>query len=441
MPASVEHRDEGARARRARRRWTWACGARVRHEGVLRKARRVVLPGATGSGEAGRGARWMTRAWPEAELMGPAGQQYRSGASPERTGTLRRGVRSTTPASLAYPMKLRWLLLGLLVTLLLVPAGVLTAARVLDLPGGTWRAAGRVHAVRPGALPPRAAAPAAGLGPRPRLLAGYGAAARAGCRWSGSRCTRTGPAAPFVGGASAEAASTARRCTVMTANLRFGRADVPQRRRARGARRTSTCWCSRRSRRRRPSGLHAAGVGQAFRHRAGRPAAGAGGTLVFSRTRLSRVRRVPTKFASYAMDVRLPGVHGARGGRVHLLAVHPLPPIGDVSGWRADQLVVAPGGPGARRAHGAGRRPQRDDGPRLAARAGRARLPGRRHAGAVRLAAPWPSAGVVSRFGVDVPPLVAIDHVFVKDGLRAQRTETFGVDGTDHRALVATLAR
>src|SRR3954451_13400979 len=36
------------------------------------------------------------------------------------------------------PMRLRWLLLGLLVTLLLVPAILLTAARLLEPSGGTW---------------------------------------------------------------------------------------------------------------------------------------------------------------------------------------------------------------------------------------------------------------------------------------------------------------
>src|SRR6478735_10698624 len=35
-------------------------------------------------------------------------------------------------------MKLRWLLLGVLTTLVLVPALLLTTARALDLPGGTW---------------------------------------------------------------------------------------------------------------------------------------------------------------------------------------------------------------------------------------------------------------------------------------------------------------
>jgi endonuclease/exonuclease/phosphatase (EEP) superfamily protein YafD len=53
----------------------------------------------------------------------------------------------------------------------------------------------------------------------------------------------------------------------------------------------------------------------------------------------------------------------------------------------------------------------------------------------------WPSAGEVSGFGVPAPPLIAIDHVLVRGGLRAVRTTTYEVDGTDHRALVARLVR
>ena len=52
----------------------------------------------------------------------------------------------------------------------------------------------------------------------------------------------------------------------------------------------------------------------------------------------------------------------------------------------------------------------------------------------------WPSAGMVSRFGVTVPPLLAIDHVLVDEGLRAVATRSYPVPGTDHRALVATLS-
>jgi endonuclease/exonuclease/phosphatase (EEP) superfamily protein YafD len=336
-------------------------------------------------------------------------------------------------------MKLRWLLLGLLVTLLLVPAGFLTAARVLDLPGGTWV---RLVAFTPYALVLYLLA----------LLLLLVAWARGRGFWRGTArllalLSLLGVAVhaywasgPFLGGPSAEAATSSRPVKVMTSNLRFGRADT-----ARvvelAVRQDVDVLVLEEVTPQALAGLRQAGVGQAFGHRVGRPAAGPGGTMVFSRTRLSDVRRVPTKFASYAMDVRLPGVHGAPGGRVHLRAVHPLPPIGDVSGWHADQLVVRQAARGL-------------DRPTVLAgdlnatmdHAPMRELVGRGYQDAATQARSgwqpsWPSAGVVSRFGVDVPPLVAIDHVFVNDGLRAVRTDTFTVDGTDHQALVATLAR
>jgi endonuclease/exonuclease/phosphatase (EEP) superfamily protein YafD len=47
----------------------------------------------------------------------------------------------------------------------------------------------------------------------------------------------------------------------------------------------------------------------------------------------------------------------------------------------------------------------------------------------------------VSDFGVAVPSMIPIDHVFLSAGLRALRTESVTIDGTDHRALVATVGR
>jgi hypothetical protein len=52
----------------------------------------------------------------------------------------------------------------------------------------------------------------------------------------------------------------------------------------------------------------------------------------------------------------------------------------------------------------------------------------------------WPSEGVVSPLGIDVPSLVAIDHVMSR-GLQATHTATYPIAGSDHRALLATLAR
>ncbi len=134
------------------------------------------------------------------------------------------------------------------------------------------------------------------------------------------------------------------------------------------------------------------------------------------------------------MDVRLPT------GTLHLLAVHPRPPTGDVDGWRTDHEVV-------RRAASA------LDGPSLVVgdlnattdhRPVRALL-GDGWADAATSARSgwqptWPADGVVTRFGVELPSLFAIDHVLTRGGPRATRTESVTVDGSDHRALLAVLS-
>ena len=122
------------------------------------------------------------------------------------------------------------------------------------------------------------------------------------------------------------------------------------------------------------------------------------------------VRRLHTEFAGYGLDLATP----ASGG--HLIAVHPRPPVGDVSGWRMDHGVI-----------------------RHAARAtsDRTMVVGDLNAtmdhvplrtlvgGGFEDAATqadsgwqptWPAAGKVSRLGVPVPSMVAIDHVLLKPG-------------------------
>ena len=42
--------------------------------------------------------------------------------------------------------------------------------------------------------------------------------------------------------------------------------------------------------------------------------------------------------------------------------------------------------------------------------------------------------------GRRIPPLLPIDHVLVNDRLTATSVTTFGVAGTDHRGILATLA-
>lgn len=138
------------------------------------------------------------------------------------------------------------------------------------------------------------------------------------------------------------------------------------------------------------------------------------------------------------MDVRLTGATAARSS-VHLLAVHPRPPIGAAAQWRADQMVVRQAARGLER-------PTMVVGDLNATmdHAPMRELVGRGYDDAAtqarsRWQPTWPSAGVVSRFGVVVPPLLAIDHVLVNHGLHAVRPESYTVGATDHRALVAAI--
>ena len=328
-------------------------------------------------------------------------------------------------------MKVRWLLLGLLVTALLVPAFLLTGDRLLDPQGGTWV---RLIAFTPYAVLLYAAALL------PLLLAWW----RGHGFWRGTArllvvVSLVGmllhafwASGPFVGTPAADAASP-HRLHVMTANLRFGEADTPRVVEVALADDVDVLVLQEVT----PealSGLEAAGLDQALEHRAGRPADGPAGTMVFSRYPLRSVHRLATMFGSYAMDVRTPA------GRVHLLAVHPRPPIGDVTGWRTDQGVV-----------------------RHAARATSERtlvvgdlnatmdhVPMRSLVGIgfqdaatqadSQWQPTWPAAGEVSRLGFSVPSLVPIDHVLLSKGMRALHTESVTVQDTDHRALVATVA-
>jgi endonuclease/exonuclease/phosphatase family metal-dependent hydrolase len=328
-------------------------------------------------------------------------------------------------------MKLRWLLLGLLVTGLLVPAFLLTGDRLLDPQGGTWV---RLIAFTPYAVLLYAAALL------PLLLAwwrGHGvwrgtARALVVVSLAGMLLHAFWASGPFVGTPAADAMSP-HRLHVMTANLRFGQADTPRVVEVALADDVDVLVLQEVT----PealSGLEAAGLDQALEHRAGAPANGPAGTMVFSRYPLRSVHRLATALGSYAMDVRTPA------GPVHLLAVHPRPPIGDVTGWRTDQGVV-----------------------RHAARAtsGRTLVVGDLNATMDHVPMrslvgigfedaatqadsqwqpTWPAAGQVSRFGFSMPSLVPIDHVLLSKGMHALSTESVTVQDTDHRALVATIA-
>jgi endonuclease/exonuclease/phosphatase (EEP) superfamily protein YafD len=329
-------------------------------------------------------------------------------------------------------VKLRWLLLGVLVTLCLVPAVLLTTARVLQPPGGAW--------VRLVAFTPFGT-----------VLYALAALLLALAWWRGRGWWRAGArllvvvslvgalvhgfwaSGPYVGAPTA-AAGGGDGLRVMTVNLRFGRADtavVVEQAQKWGVDvlvlEEVTPYAL--------SQLRSAGLDAAYPHSVGRAQDGPAGTMVVSTHRLTRAHRVGTGFASYVMTVHAPG------GPLRLLAVHPRAPIGAARGWHADQLVVRAAARAIR-------------GPAVLAgdfnatmdHTSMRELVGRGYQDAATQARSgwqptWPASGEVTRLGIPVPSLVAIDHVLTRGGPYAVRTETLTIPRTDHRALVAFLRR
>jgi endonuclease/exonuclease/phosphatase (EEP) superfamily protein YafD len=329
-------------------------------------------------------------------------------------------------------MRLRWLLLGLVVGLLLVPALLVTTARALDLPGGLWV---RLVAFT---LPATVLYIAAAFLLTLAWLRGRGGLAvrvLAVVALVGVALHAYWSSGPFVGGSPAEAAGR-NRINVMTSNLRFGQGDTARVAGLVASHHVDVLVLEEVT----PAavaGLRSAGLERVLSHHAGRPVAETtAGTMVFSRTRLSHVHLLQTRFQSYSLDVALPGSRAT----LHLVAAHPGPPTGDISRWHADQAAVRRAAAGLR-------------GPAVIAGDLNAtmdhsplrELAGRGYDDAATAAKSgwqptWPSAGIVAPLGVAMPSMVAIDHVMAR-GIRPTHTQTFVVDGTDHRALLATLAR
>jgi endonuclease/exonuclease/phosphatase (EEP) superfamily protein YafD len=329
---------------------------------------------------------------------------------------------------------LRRLLAGLLTAALLVPAVLVTLARALDLPGGLW--------VRLTAFTPHAGLLylAAAVVLLLTWLRGHGGIAvrvLTVLSFVGLGLHVYWASGPFVGSGAGDAEAAGHgRVHVMTANLRFGQADAAQLVGLVVAHDVDVLVVEEVT----PqsvAGMRSAGLDQVLPHHAGRPSSrSTHGTMVFSRTPLRHVRRLSTTFNSYSLDVALRGPKGM----LHLLAVHPHPPTGDIRGWHAEQTVVRRAAAGL-------------SGPAVIAgdlnatmdHASLRELQGRGYDDAATQARSgwqptWPSSGIVSPLGIDVPSLVAIDHVMAR-GLRATRTQAFPIEGTDHRALLAILAR
>ncbi|WP_345264212.1 endonuclease/exonuclease/phosphatase family protein [Nocardioides nanhaiensis] len=176
-------------------------------------------------------------------------------------------------------------------------------------------------------------------------------------------------------------------------------------------------------------GLEEAGIDELLPHRAGEPGERGSvlGTMVFSTGPVELVAQVPT-FSQTLL---------VRTGGVEVLAVHPSPPTLPER-WREDAAAVLD----AVRTHEPDvvvgdfnatddHRPileLHDDGWRSAARL--------QNAG---WSPTWPEGGTYGLLGA-LGPLARIDHVLVGPGWTTTAYDDHVVPGTDHRAVVATVA-
>ncbi|HSE71265.1 MAG TPA: endonuclease/exonuclease/phosphatase family protein [Nocardioidaceae bacterium] len=327
-------------------------------------------------------------------------------------------------------MKLRWPVLGLLLVALLVPAWMVTVARLAEPEGGTWV---RLVSFTPFAIVPYALS---------CLLLVVVAVAARGRRRTTARVSLAvtsvllglhvfWASGPYVGQDAAQAAK-GDPFTVLTANLFWGRADAARIVDLALQNRADVLVFSEIT----PaaqSRMEALGLRRVYPYEAGEALDGVGGTMVFATGPVREVRQLDTSFGGYRMRVALPD------GEIDLVAAHPFPPTGDADRWRADHRAVL-------------RAATTAEGPTVVAGDLNATVDHRplrtlREAGFVTASEAaisgwqptWPDTDRRGPLGIGVPPLLQIDHVLVGEGVRALDTQSVTVPGSDHRALVAVL--
>ncbi|MEO5851659.1 MAG: endonuclease/exonuclease/phosphatase family protein [Nocardioides sp.] len=177
--------------------------------------------------------------------------------------------------------------------------------------------------------------------------------------------------------------------------------------------------------------MESAGLGDLFPHRVGEPGAGLEGTMVLSAYPLSDTVEVPLPLGGWLTTAATPD------GPVRVLGAHPHPPTLDGEDWRSDQALLRAAAAGADVVAGdLNSTPDHvsllrlaDDGLHSAAEVA--------HEG---WQPTWPAWGSRRVLGVPLPPLVPIDHVLVGRRVAVLDVGTRSVAGSDHRAVVATLA-
>jgi endonuclease/exonuclease/phosphatase family metal-dependent hydrolase len=173
--------------------------------------------------------------------------------------------------------------------------------------------------------------------------------------------------------------------------------------------------------------MDAAGLAELLPERVGEPDYMVAGTMILANRPLTDHVRLRTTFQGWE----------AKYGKLTVLGVHPVAPV-DPAGWRADHAAILKqaeadhadlilGDMNATPDHEVMRR--LDDA-------------GFRDAGEVSNEG-WQPTWPANHVGILplLPPLVRIDHVLIGDSMASLGTHTVDIEGTDHLALVATVAR
>jgi endonuclease/exonuclease/phosphatase family metal-dependent hydrolase len=305
---------------------------------------------------------------------------------------------------------------------LAVPALTLTVARALDTDNGTMI---RIESFTPLALPLYAVL---------LVLLLVGAARLPGARKPAMVAAALALAglgvhawwfAPQVVGSDPEPAQGAERITVMNANLYEGRADAEEVVDAVRDNQVDILVLEEIT----PgllAQLDAAGLAELLPERVGEPDYMVAGTMILANRPLTDHIRLRTTFQGWE----------AKYGTLTVLGVHPVAPV-DPAGWRADHAAILKqaeadhadlivGDMNATPDHDVMRK--LDDS-------------GYRDAGEVSNEG-WQPTWPANHVGILplLPPLVRIDHVMIGDSMASLGTHTVDIEGTDHLALVATVA-